>query len=206
MVKSSGPFSVLILLDLSVPFFQIRHSLLLVTHNLLGFPRPRLLRCSCSLTSYPFSLFGCSFSLFLYLNMKWSQGSGLELLFFYTHSLGQWLLWTELYSYQNAYAEVLSPTVLMVFGDGATGDVIWIEWGHMGRPWFNGIGILIRGGRSVQVTLCASVEKKAMWAHREKVDSYKPRREASPETHHSSSPTDPGFLAFRTVRKWVYAV
>ena len=41
------------------------------------------------------------------------------------------------------------PHGVMVFGDGATGDILWIEWGHMGRPWFNGIGILIRGGRSV---------------------------------------------------------
>ena len=101
---------------------------------------------------------------------------------------------------------VSRPHSVMVFGDGATGDVIWTEWGHMGKPWFNGIGSLIRGGRSIWVTLCASVEKKAMWAHREKVDSYRPRREPSPETHHSSSPTDPGFLAFRRVRKWVYAV
>ena len=30
--------------------------------------------------------------------------------------------------------------------------------------------------------------------------SYKSRKEASPETDHSGSSTDPGFLAFRTVR------
>lgn len=55
----------------------------------------------------------------------------------WTMSLPKFICWGSL------------PNSVIVFGDGATGDVLWIEWGHMGRPWFNGIDILIRGGRSI---------------------------------------------------------
>jgi len=72
----------------------------------------------------------------------------------------------------NSYVEALTPSVT-VFGDRACKKVVKVKWVSKGRA-------LIRGSDSRALSPC-------IWEHSEKLAIYKPRRELSSETGHTST-------------------
>ena len=101
--------------------------------------------------------------------------------------------WTV--SCQSSYAEVLTSVPRNVLGDGAFKEVTKVKWGHMGGPQSNLTDAPIKRGN-----WDTDRHRKTMWRQREKVVTYRSRREVS-KRNQSCPHLDLGFLASRTVRK-----